>query len=310
MRPDDANRFDSSPLAGRTARLLAVSLVFSFAPAFGSSTTTATLLSNYAVTVEYTDGHGTADGIVLPLTTVPAGDTAAFRFRDPRDTEVLVRVLDGCSVNGQYWVFTASLTELAYTVRIEQSPGGAVQTYTNPAGSRSGFFDTSAFACPPRGVEASVIDLAAGTAPRSDFGLEAPVNRGFFCFPDTDTACLFGTNFPVEVAWTADPASGDAQAHDPNPSERTALFGLYSNDTADVAVKMIDNCSHYEVHWAQLGNTTVDVSVVSYISGATWNSGDTTLNGVDREAFVIEADCIFTASFELGGPWEWSSSTP
>ena len=269
------------------------------------------LLSEFTVTVEYTDGHGTADGVPITMSTVSSDDTGAFRFRDPRDTEVLVKMADGCALNGHFWFFSASLTDLAYTIRVVQTTGGAEQTYTNPPGSRAGYADVTSFPCPTsRGLSSESVDLVSGSGPANDFGLDEPPSRGFFCFPDTDTACLFGTNFPVEVAYTSVLGSGDAFAHDPNLSERTALFGLVADDVAEVAIKLKNSCSHYEVHWAQLGNVTLDITVTSFLSGFVWNSPSTTTNGVDREAFVIDADCIFSGSFEIGGPWEWSSSNP
>lgn len=273
--------------------------------------TSVTLLTDYSVSVEYTDGHGTANGIDLRIISLPGDDTAGFAFRDPRDAEVLVRLLDGCSVNGHLWFLATSLTDTNYTIRLVETSSGAERTYTNPAGSRSRFADTTSFPCPPRGAEASAgVDLAAGAGPVNDRGLEPLPPRGFFCVPDSDTACLFGTNFPVEVSFSSALGSGDAFAHSPNPSQRTALFGLASSDVPDVAVKMIDSCSHYEVHWAQLGNVTLDIEVTSFLSGLTWNSPSTIDNGVDREAFVIDSDCIFTGSFEMGTRYQWSASTP
>ena len=275
-----------------------------------SSSTSVSLQVDYTATVEYTDGHGTADALVLPMPSVPSTNHAAFRFRDPRHAEVLMQLLDGCSINGHYWFFSASLTDTAYTIRLE-SAGGTTRTYENPAGARSGFADVTSFPCPPRGATSlPPVELATGSAPVADFGLEASPARGFFCVPDADTACLFGTNFPVEVEFTTTGASGDGLAHSPNPAENTALFGLFESDLPDVAIKMVRTCGHYEVHWAQLGNITLDIEVVSFISGLTWNSGPTTVNGVDREAFVIDADCLFAGSFELGDRFEWSASSP
>ena len=69
-----------------------------------------------------------------------------FFHRD--NAEVLIKVLDGCAVNGHRWVFVAPVTTLAFNLSIE-SPGGDVPwTHTNgfnqTAAARS---DLEAFAC-------------------------------------------------------------------------------------------------------------------------------------------------------------------
>ena len=47
----------------------------------------------------------TGAGTALPLT----ADTGAFWFFDPANVEVLLKVLDGRPVNGQFWVFYGAL---------------------------------------------------------------------------------------------------------------------------------------------------------------------------------------------------------
>ena len=54
-------------------------------------------------------------------------------FFDRDNVEVLVKVLDGCAVNGHWWVFVAPLTDLAFNLRVG-SPGGRRWTHGNPLG--------------------------------------------------------------------------------------------------------------------------------------------------------------------------------
>ena len=83
---------------------------------------------------------------------VPAGssDSGLFYFFDPDNWEMLVKVLDACSVNGAYWVFAAATTDIELTLRVTDSQTGSAVEYHNPAGvPAAAITDTAAFpACP------------------------------------------------------------------------------------------------------------------------------------------------------------------
>ena len=52
--------------------------------------------------------HGTSGrGAAVPLT----GDTGYFWFFNSANVELIVKVLDGRTVNGQFWVFYGALYE-------------------------------------------------------------------------------------------------------------------------------------------------------------------------------------------------------
>ena len=69
-------------------------------------------------------------------------DSGLPRFFDPDNWEVLVKVLDGCAVNGHVWVFAASTTDLGYAIRVTDTTDGAERLYRNepgrPAAGRNG----------------------------------------------------------------------------------------------------------------------------------------------------------------------------
>ena len=68
-------------------------------------------------------------------------------FFDRDNVEVLIKVLDGCGVNGHRWVFVAPVTDLAFNLRVE-SPQGEVWTHTNRLGQTAdAASNTSAFPC-------------------------------------------------------------------------------------------------------------------------------------------------------------------
>ena len=87
----------------------------------------------------------TADGQGVGMGRRLSGETAAFTFFSPENVELLVNVLDGRALNGHYWVFAGSLSDVAYTLRVRNLETGEVKEYRNPAGAFASFGDTSAF---------------------------------------------------------------------------------------------------------------------------------------------------------------------
>jgi hypothetical protein len=70
-------------------------------------------------------------------------DSGAFWFFSPDNLEVTVKVLDGRAVNGHWWVFIASMTDLQFEVGISRA-GGPVKTYVQTAGANRNFIDVNA----------------------------------------------------------------------------------------------------------------------------------------------------------------------
>ena len=76
--------------------------------------------------------------------------SAILYFFDRDNAEVLIKVLDGCRINGHRWVFVAPVTTLAFNLSIEPPGGGKPWTHENrlnrTAAAKS---DIVAFACEP-----------------------------------------------------------------------------------------------------------------------------------------------------------------
>jgi hypothetical protein len=76
---------------------------------------------------------------------VPLSDPAGmFWFLSSANVEVPIKVLDGRSINGKFWVFFGSMTDQSYQVTVTDTTTGVVKTYT-PPGTFCGIADTSAF---------------------------------------------------------------------------------------------------------------------------------------------------------------------
>ncbi len=99
--------------------------------------------SRFAVEVEWTGPGGAAGAARV----VHAGtdDSALFSFFDRANWEVLAKVLDGCAVNGSFWVFAAATTDLEFTIRVTDTATGVSRAYSNEAGAAAAVADTEAF---------------------------------------------------------------------------------------------------------------------------------------------------------------------
>lgn len=79
-------------------------------------------------------------------------DSGYMWFFDPANVELTVKVLNGCGVNGSYWVFVGGLTNVGVEVTVFDTKSLGFRTYSNPLNATfAPILDTNAFgfgACP------------------------------------------------------------------------------------------------------------------------------------------------------------------
>ena len=82
---------------------------------------------------------------------VPSTDGSGFFwFFDENSIEVIVKLIDGCSLNDHRWVFLAATTNVAYRLEVTDLRTGSVQRYSNLLGTRAAATtDITAFGCTP-----------------------------------------------------------------------------------------------------------------------------------------------------------------
>jgi ELWxxDGT repeat protein len=96
----------------------------------------------FALTARWKDFSGrTGTGMAVPLTE----ETGYFWFFAADNVETVIKVIDGRSLNGHFWVFFGALSDVQYTLTVTDTVTGAVKTYSNPAGQFASVADTSAF---------------------------------------------------------------------------------------------------------------------------------------------------------------------
>lgn len=98
----------------------------------------------FQVEVDWRTNVGnTGPATVVPVT---SDDSGLLWFFGPENWEMLIKVLDGCTVNNNYWVFFAATTNVEFTVTVTDTDTGRVKTYVNPQGtSADAVTDTGAF---------------------------------------------------------------------------------------------------------------------------------------------------------------------
>jgi hypothetical protein len=74
-------------------------------------------------------------------------DSGLFYFFDPDNMEMLVKVLDGCSINQRRWVFYAATTDVGFVLTVEDLVAGVTREYQNSVGvAAPPVLDSDAFA--------------------------------------------------------------------------------------------------------------------------------------------------------------------
>jgi hypothetical protein len=100
----------------------------------------------FRVTADWQTTSASGSGTAVSL----LSDTGYFWFFNSSNVEVVIKVLNGCGVNNNYWVFAGGLTNVQVMLTVTDTQTGSVRTYTNPI--NTAFLpiqDTGAFAtCP------------------------------------------------------------------------------------------------------------------------------------------------------------------
>lgn len=104
------------------------------------------LQDRFQVRVRWRDVSG-AEGTGEPV--YPSTDQSSnFWFFDRDNWEMLIKMLDGCSINGHYWFFGAASTDLGYTITVTDTKTGRNVAYTNPVGTAAAAItDAQALPC-------------------------------------------------------------------------------------------------------------------------------------------------------------------
>jgi streptogramin lyase len=108
----------------------------------------------WKITAEHTNHDGnprepaTLSAFVVDIASFGVYHGGLLWFFGQDNPEVLIKVLDGCPVNGRHWVFVSAVTSVGFTIHVEDTRSGQVKDYSNTDGVVAApVADTSAFTC-------------------------------------------------------------------------------------------------------------------------------------------------------------------
>lgn len=101
------------------------------------------------VSFETSQGGGlSGSGEAIPLASLGVTRAGLIWFFSADNPEMLIKVINGCSVNQNYWTFFSALTNAGFTVRLTDTVTGRSQTYFNQDLNGGAFVqDTSSLLC-------------------------------------------------------------------------------------------------------------------------------------------------------------------
>jgi ELWxxDGT repeat protein len=182
------------------------------------------------------NGAGTA----VPIT----GDAGYFWFFSPSNAEVILKVLDGRSLNDHFWVFYGALSNVEYTLTVTDTQTGLTLRYLNPLGQLASVGDTTGFG--PQGA----FSVAPPSPPALVRRSKSPVSA--VCEPGPQRLCLGGGRFSVEAAWKD--FAGKTGAGKAVPlSADTGYFWFFDAANAEVVLKVLDGTTVNGKHWVFYG---------------------------------------------------------
>lgn len=220
------------------------------------------------------------------------GDSGSlFYFFEPDNPEMLLKVVDGCWLNGHWWVFGSAATDLTYEVAIEDlaQGGGTVEYRHNGGGVIVGdngystavgvINDTSAFPCKrsaaqdgrgrqsaggPAGYaaagygqhSAAAIVAARDAADMRDYGCpgEACLNNWRF---------RVGANF-VDREACDDCTTGAGRAPIHGLGDSGTLIFFFELENPELLLKVLDGCA-VNGHWWVFGSAATDLGYTVYL---------------------------------------------
>ena len=244
--------------------------------------------SRYGVAVEYEkpDGELRAGQVVHAGT----NDSGLFSFFGRDNWEVLVKVLDGCAVNGRDWVFAASATDLGYVIRVTDTMTGELREFRNEGGRLArAVTDATAFADRCESQPASAAGASSdGTDPGEGDGDVRDEQTGA-C---TSGLCLHEGRFEVDVHWFTDGSERSAARPARAGTDVSGLLWFFEPDNWEMLVKVLDGCGvngHYWVFAASATDVGFDIEVTDTQTGDarhyTKNPGEAAVAMADMAAF-------------------------
>jgi hypothetical protein len=186
-------------------------------------------------------------------------DTGALWFFGPDNLELMVKILDARAVNGHFWLYLGSLSNVEYTVTVTDTATGLGRTYHNAPRQFASLADIEAFA-----------DGAPVTssAPRS--AMPAPKLSPAICPASAQSLLLAEGRFKVEVDFV-DPRAGVLECANAIPlTADTGAFWFFGASNLELLIKILDGRAvngHFWVFFGALSDVEYTIAVTDLTTG-------------------------------------------
>ncbi len=207
-------------------------------------------------------------GMATPIT--DSENTGFFWFFNSSNVELVVKVLDGESINQNRWFFYGALSDVEYWIRVTEKASGRTRTYYNPPGELCGLGDTAAFPV----LDGSTAIPLTNLNWWADSDLEdRPLTAGT-CVPDDETLCLADGRFAVKAHWTvlASGQSGEGSAVPAAGNDKSGFFYFFNPANTELVVKALDGRTingSWWIFYGALSDVEYELEVVDTQEGAT-----------------------------------------
>jgi len=218
-------------------------------------------------------GPGPAPATAAPLT----DDTGTFWFFRPANVELMVKVLDGTPVNGNFWFFSGALSNVDYTIRVTDLWTGQEEEYAS-GGRLVSLADTTSFQVTDE-VDASTGFSTGALTVNEEAGSRAPSARGrtpVAGLPIAGDATILGLHedrFQVTVEWE-DPRSGTrGSGFEENLTGESGYFWFFRPGNAELVIKVLDGTpvnGHWWVFVGGLTDVAYTLTVEDTLLSNTW----------------------------------------
>ena len=214
-------------------------------------------------------------------------ESGVLYFFDRDNSEVLVKVLDACAVNGYRWVFVAPVTTLAFNLYVEEIGSEEPPwTHRNPKGDQTATTksDLQAFPCETAGASVAaaiggdgihgvdLVDAGFEAAPGSQVTrtpivstlqprvtVAQPISGGeeTDCEPQQVLSLSGGYTVNMCVEYLKDGEAVVVGAKDYElDSEQSAILYFFDRNNAEVLIKVLDGCDINGHRWVFVAPVT------------------------------------------------------
>jgi len=206
---------------------------------------------------------------------VPGSDiSGTFWFFQPENVELIVKMLDGTTLNGSFWHFYGALSDVEYWISVRDTETGAGRTFHNPPFEICGQADTRAFSQEPQAPQSIRSSASISSMPSMpSIRLQTPQVRAMVAGGTEPPSLTFQDGrFEVEVTWR-EPRSGDRGVGHPVPALSTGETGFlwfFQPDNLELVVKILDGRTingHFWFFWGGLSDVEYTIRVLDTDTG-------------------------------------------